>query len=66
MITINHRDKIEWESGMTVRRVLEVCNFTLHEIMVVVNGHNVPREEYDTFAVDDEDEVQVIHFIGGG
>ncbi len=51
---------------MTVRRVLEVCNFTLHEIMVVVNGHNVPREEYDTFAVDDEDEVQVIHFIGGG
>ena len=42
MIRVNDRDEIEWQEGMTVARLLEVCRFTSPKIAVFVNGTNEP------------------------
>jgi len=66
MILVNNQLEIEWEDGMTIRRLLERCRFTAPMITVFVNGELVPREEYDTLSINDGDEVRAMHFIGGG
>jgi thiamine biosynthesis protein ThiS len=66
MILVNNRDKIEWEEGMTVTRLLEVCRFTARQITVWVNGELVSRDAHATHPIRDHDEVRVLHFIGGG
>jgi thiamine biosynthesis protein ThiS len=66
MILVNNRDRIEWEEGMTVTRLLEVCRFTARQIAVFVNGDLVPRDDYPTHQIPDRAEVRVLHAIGGG
>lgn len=66
MILVNDRDQIEWEEGMTVARLLQKCGYTARQIHVLVNGELVRREAFDTCPVRDGDQVQVIHFLGGG
>ena len=66
MILVNNRDKIEWEKGMTVTRLLEKCRFTARQIHVFVNGELIHRKIHATHQLQDGDRVQVIHFIGGG
>ena len=66
MILVNNRDKIEWEEGMTIARLLEKCRFTAHQIHVFVNDELVSRGTFATHALQDGDHVRVIHFIGGG
>ncbi len=65
MIEVNG-NQIPWEEGMTIRRVLEKCDYTYPMIAVRVNGEPVKKDEYDTYQVEDGDEVQVIHIMGGG
>ena len=66
MILVNNRDKIEWEEGMTIARLLEKCHFTAHQIYVFVNQELINRHAYATHPLQDGDRVRVIHFIGGG
>ena len=66
MILVNNRDKIEWEEGMTITRLLEKCRFTAHQINVFVNDKLVDRQAYPVYPVRDGDRVRVIHFIAGG
>ena len=61
MILVNNWDRIEWEEGMTVTRLLEVCHFTARQITVWVNGELVPRDAYATHPIWDHDEVRVLH-----
>ena len=51
---------------MTVNSILEVLKFTFPMIVVSVNGKVIPRSEYGTTAIEDDDEVKVIHLIAGG
>ena len=66
MILVNNRDKIPWQPGMTVTRLLEVCRYSSPHIHVFVNGELVGRPEYDTFRIEDGAEVRVLHMIAGG
>ena len=66
MITVNNRDKIEWEEGITIVRLLEKCHFTARQIHVFVNDELVRRETHAAHQLQDGDCVRVIHFIGGG
>lgn len=65
MITVNS-ERIPYEEGMTVRRMLEICRYTFPLLVVKVNGELVPRDAYETFAVPDGSDVQAIHLISGG
>jgi sulfur carrier protein len=66
MITINKREKLEWQPGMTVQDVLDALNYTYTHIIVSVNGTAVKREAYETETIPDEADVRVIHLIAGG
>ena len=66
MITINKREKIDWQPGMTVQDVLDALNYTYTHIIVSVDGTVVPREEYESASIPDEADVRVIHLIAGG
>ena len=66
MIRINDRDEIEWQEGMTVAHLLQVCRFTSPKIADFVQGELVRREDYAQYPVPDGADVKVLHLIGGG
>jgi len=66
MIQVNDRLEIEWRQGMTIRDLLVTCNFTFPLINVTVDGALIPRDEYETYILEDEADVRVIHLITGG
>ncbi len=66
MIRVNDKFDVEWEEGTTVASILEVLKFTFPMIIVSVNGKVVPKSEYRTTTIEDNDEVKVIHLIAGG
>ena len=66
MIRVNDKFDVEWREGMTVNSLLEILKFTFPMIVVSVNGEIVPRSEYGTTAIEDNDQVRVIHLVAGG
>ena len=66
MIKVNRRHEIPWHAGMTVRDVLTAMNYTYPHIVVTVNGNVIRHDDYDSHAIPDEADVQVIHMIAGG
>ncbi|MFQ5812614.1 MAG: sulfur carrier protein ThiS [Anaerolineae bacterium] len=66
MIRVNNKFDVEWQEGMTVNSLLEILKFTFPMIVVSVNGKIVPRSEYRTTTIEDNDQVRVIHLVAGG
>ena len=66
MIRVNNKFDVEWQEGMTVNSLLEILKFTFPMIVVSVNGKVVPKSEYGTTAIEDNDQVRVIHLVAGG
>lgn len=65
MITVNTEES-PWHAGMTVRALLDEKVFTFRHIIVRVNGEYVPEEEYDSYPINDGDDVMVLHLMAGG
>ncbi len=65
LITVNGR-QVPWEEGMTVRRVLEVMNYTFRLLVIKIDGQLVKKEDWDSAPVQAGADVQVIHLISGG
>ncbi len=65
MVEINGH-LVKWEEGMTVKRLLEIMNYTFPMIIVRVNGEAVNKEEWDTYPVPRGAKVQALHQIAGG
>lgn len=65
MIKVNGTD-CDWEQGLTVEELLKRKRFVYSRIIVKVNGELIPKEEYKTKEVSDEDDVQAIHLLAGG
>jgi thiamine biosynthesis protein ThiS len=66
MIRVNNKFDVEWQEGMTVNSLLEILKFTFPMIVVSVNGKVIPRSEYGTTAIEDNDQVRAIHLVAGG
>jgi len=66
MILVNNRDKLPWEPGMTVTRLLELCKYTSPHIHVFVNDELIPKPQWDSYPIKDGDEARVLHMIAGG
>lgn len=66
MITVNNRDKLEWKKGMTVKDILNTMGYMYSLITVSVNEQFVPEDDYDTFQVPDNSQVNVFHLAHGG
>ena len=66
MITINNRDRIDWKEKMTVRDVLAAMHYDYALITVTVNSKLVPEEDYETYMIPDNAQVQLFHLAHGG
>jgi thiamine biosynthesis protein ThiS len=66
MITVNNRDKLQWNEGMTVQALLDEMGYGFALITVTVNDELVPEEEYDDFELADNANVGVFHLAHGG
>ena len=65
MIWVNGREA-GWREGLTIRGIMDEHRFTSPRIVVRVNGQVVRKEQWDTYLVQEGDEVRVLHLIGGG
>ena len=66
MLTINDRDKIEWQKDITVQDLLNKMGYDYALITVTVNDEHVPKDEYDSFILKDNSEVNIFHLAHGG
>ena len=66
MVKVNGEFDVEWEEGMTVRRLLEKMKFTFPMLVVSINGQIVLRDDWDTTLVPDGADVKVLHMVAGG
>lgn len=65
MITVNgkQRDNL---AGRSIRALLGELSLETTRVVVECNGHIVARDAYDTTPLVDQDEIEVISFVGGG
>ena len=66
MILVNDRDKVKWKENMTVRDLLKIMNYTYTLITVAVNGKLVQKEDYDSFKIPDNSDINIFHLAHGG
>jgi sulfur carrier protein len=65
VIQVNGRPA-EWHAGLTIRDIMEAQGYTAPRIIVKVNGELVRQEQWDSYLVQDGDDVRVLHMIAGG
>jgi len=65
VIKVNTDDH-PWQSGMTVRNLLDEKVFTFRHIIVRVNSEYVPEEDYENYVIQDGDDIIVLHLMAGG
>jgi len=66
MIIINNRDKILWEKDMTIENLFTKMGYDYALITVTVNDIFIDENEYSTYKLSDNDNVNVFHLAHGG
>ena len=51
---------------MSAEALLEALGLGRRRVAVEVNRRIVPRATYAEYALEDGDEVEIVHFVGGG
>ncbi len=64
-ITVNGQP-VSIDGPMTVDRLLETVDVPPNYLAVELNADVVPREEYTTTMVSENDEIEVVTLVGGG
>ena len=65
MIKLNNRD-FPWENNLTIEKLLEIKRYTFPKIIVKINETYIPKNDYATTLIHDNDDVKVIHLLAGG
>lgn len=65
-ITLNNRPETFDKNKITISELLEIKNYTFKMLVIKVNGNLVKKNKYDSFRINDGDDVTVIHLISGG
>lgn len=65
MIKINGKECNDAQ-GKTMMTYLKENNFNTKLIAVELNGNILSKKEYDTYIINDEDVIEIVHFVGGG
>jgi len=56
----------EFSAGLLLSDLLNLLELPLQRIAVELNREVVRRADWDTTVLNDEDRVEVVHFVGGG
>ena len=65
MIKVNG-DLTEQLEGLTVNEFLQKNGYKKEYVAVECNGQIVPKKEYDTVVLKNQDSLEVVSFVGGG
>lgn len=65
-ITLNNRPESFSRDKLTISKLLELKNYTFKMLVIKVNGKLVKKELYDTFEINNNDNVTVLHLVSGG
>ncbi|MFO7895466.1 MAG: sulfur carrier protein ThiS [Candidatus Cloacimonadales bacterium] len=65
MIKINDT-AIEWQTGLTVEKLLRQNNFIPHLSIVKINGEYVSKNSFFSQLISDGDEIKIMHLVAGG
>ena len=63
---LNHRPYVGWREGLTIQNVIDENKFTWPKLVVKVNNQLVWPEDYGNVVLKEDDDLQVIHLLGGG
>ena len=64
-ITVNGENRTI-EANSSLAQLLHALDLQGKRIAVEVNRDIVPRSEYDSFVLSDDDQVEIVNAIGGG
>ena len=64
-VTLNGK-RVELDAVRTVADLLERRNLKATLVVVEQNGTIVPRGEFGRKEISDGDELEIVHFVGGG
>ena len=59
-------ESIPAAEGLTVSKLLEQRGYQVSRIAVEVNRDIVPKAQYDTHVLHNDDVVEIVCFMGGG
>lgn len=65
-MVLNHREYKGWREGLTVQNVIDENTFTWPKLVVKRNGKVIWPKEYGTTVLEETDDLEVIHLLGGG
>ncbi|TWU35001.1 sulfur carrier protein ThiS [Novipirellula artificiosorum] len=64
-ITVNGQ-QVQIESSMSVQQMLDTVDVPPNYLAVEINANVVPREQYASTMVRDNDEIELVTLVGGG
>lgn len=67
MITIHiNGESREVPEALTLKQLLELLKLPADRLAVELNRQIVPRGEWDAMPIRPDDNLEVVHFVGGG
>ena len=65
-ITLNNRPDSINKDQITISELLKIKNFTFKMLVIKVNGKLVKKDAYNSFKINNGDDVSVLHLVSGG
>ena len=65
-IILNNREEEVSPDSLSVSQLLKLRKLSFRMRIIKINGHLIPRENYDSTIINDGDKVQVIYLMSGG
>lgn len=59
-------ENIMLSSPKTVSELIKEMGYREDRIAVIINGQMTPKWNYDNIQLNDEDNVEIVGFVGGG
>ncbi len=64
MIIVNGNEKEFYSTNL--KNFLTDCGFSINLVACELNGHIIPKAQYENTLVNDGDTIEVVSFVGGG
>lgn len=65
-VLLNDRKYEFFKEGNTIQDVLDQMNYIYPKLVVKVNGVLVEREDFDSWVLNENDDLKVHHLLAGG
>ena len=59
-------DPVEKPGGLTVEALLQQLGISRERVAVELNADIVPKADYEKQLLSDGDNIEIVHFVGGG